>query len=179
MPSLLPAVPTSLMQRPLSTASPLPQEPVAPVDLAAVLAGARTLQNEAGAGPTHDALRGKKIGIFCETNDAPDAVLFRGAALELGAHVAHLRPSLSALSTPQEVHDTARMLGRLYDAVECQGMAPDLVRQIGIDAGVPVYDGLASAQHSTSRLVEQLDGDGTRADKRRVVLQAMLLATLT
>ena len=167
------------MQPPLSPARLLPCEPLSAADLAAVLAGARTLLDSAGAGPSRDALRGKKIGMLCETDDAPDAVLFRGAALELGAHVAHLRPSLSALSTPQEVQDTARMLGRLYDAVECQGMAPGLVRQMGTDAGVPVYDGLASALHSTARLAEQLEGDGATADKRRIVLQAMLLATIT
>ena len=167
------------MQRPLSPANPLSCEPMTPADLAAVLAAARTLRESGGAGSTRDALRGKKIGMLCETNDAPDAVLFRGAALALGAHVAHLRPSLSALSTPQEVQDTARMLGRLYDAVECQGMASGLVRQMGIDAGVPVYDGLASARHSTARLAERLEGDDTSADKRRIVLQAMLLATIT
>lgn len=152
--------------------------PLSPDDLTRVLAGARTLQDSAGAGQTCDALRGKRIGMLCETNDAPDAILFRGAAVELGAHVAHLRPSLSALSTPQEVQDTARMLGRLYDAVECQGMSPALVRQMGIDAGVPVYDGLASALHSTARLVEQLEGNAASADKRRIVLQAMLLSTI-
>lgn len=167
------------MQRPLDPANLFSSVPPSPTDLAAVLVAARALRDSGGTGPTRDALRGKKIGMLCEKNDGPDAVLFRGAALELGAHVAHVRPSLSALSTPQEVQDTARMLGRLYDAVECQGMAPALVRQMGIDAGVPVYDGLASALHSTASLAEQLEGEGASADNRRVVLQAMLLATIT
>jgi len=162
------------MQRPLSPAG----IPLSPDDLTQVLAEARKLQASAGTGKTRNALRGKKIGLLCEQNDAPDAILFRGAALDLGAHVAHLRPGLSALSTPQEVQDTARMLGRLYDAVECQGMSPALVRQMGIDAGVPVYDGLASAVHSTAKLVDQLDGDSASGDRRRIVLQATLLATL-
>ena len=162
------------MQRPPSPAG----SPLWPDDLTKVLADARRLQAAAGAGQTCDALRGKMIGMLCETNDAPDAILFRGAALELGAHVAHLRPSLSALSTPLEVHDTARMLGRLYDAIECQGMAPALVRQMGIHAGVPVYDGLASAMHPTAKLGSRLEGDAASADKRRIVLQAMLLATI-
>lgn len=162
------------MQLPPSPADTPPR----PDDLIKLLADARRLQASARAGQPCDALRGKKIGMLCETNDAPDAILFRGAALELGAHVAHLRPSLSALSTPLEVHDTARMLGRLYDAVECQGMAPALVRQMGIDAGVPFYDGLASALHSTAGLVEQLEGDASSVDKRRIVLQAVLLSTM-
>ena len=104
--------------------------------------------------------------------------LFRRAALELGAHVAHIRPSLNGLSTPHEVQHTASMLGRLYDAVECQGMAADLVHQMGVDAGVPVYDGVASKRHPTARLVDLLDGDASARDKRRFVLQAVLLSTI-
>ena len=127
---------------------------------------------------TQPLLRGKNLGLLCEADDDGDAALFRRAAVELGAHVAHIRPSLSELSTPQEVQHTARMLGRLYDAVECQGMAPALVQQVGNDAGVPVYDGIASQDHPTARLAALLDGDAAPADNRRFVLQAVLLSTL-
>ena len=113
-----------------------------------------------------------------ESASASDAALFRRAAVELGAHVALIRPSLTELSTPQEVQHTARMLGRLYDAVECQGMAPDLVHQIGVDAGVPIYDGIASQHHPTAQLDGLLGGDSSPLDKRRFVLQAVLLSTV-
>ena len=115
---------------------------------------------------------------MCEADQSGDAALFRRAAVELGAHVAHIRPSLTELSTPQDVQHTARMLGRLYDAVECQGMAPDLVHQMGIDAGVPVYDGIASPRHPTAKLDGLLGGDSSPLDKRRFVLQAVLLSTV-
>lgn len=115
---------------------------------------------------------------MCEVEDSDDAALFRRAAGELGAHVAHIRPSLTELSTPPEVQKTARMLGRLYDAVECQGMAPDLVHQMGIDAGVPVYDGVASQHHPTAKLDKLLGGDSSPLDNRRFVLQAVLLSTV-
>ena len=115
---------------------------------------------------------------MCEADESGDAALFRRAAVELGAHVAHIRPSLTEMSTPQDVQHTARMLGRLYDAVECQGMAPDLVHQMGIDAGVPVYDGVASPHHPTAKLDGLLGGDSSPLDKRRFVLQAVLLSTV-
>ncbi len=153
-------------------------DPLSPRDAAAVLASARTLQFTAQAGQTQPLLRGKNLGLLCEADDGGDATLFRRAALELGAHVAHIRLSLAGLSTPQEVQHTAHMLGRLYDAVECQGLPPALVRQVGDAAGVPVCDGLASASHPSARLAELLGDEIAAADRRRFVLQAVLLSML-
>ena len=157
-------------------------DPIAPRDVAFVLDHARSLQLAAAAGELRASLRGRKLGLLCEVdgngNGDGDAALFRRAAVELGAHVAHIRPSLTELSTRPDVQRTARMLGRLYDAIECQGMAPDLVHQMGVDAGVPVYDGVASPKHPTAKLVDLLDGDALKPDKRRFVLQAVLLSTI-
>ena len=151
---------------------------MSPRDVTAVLASARTLQRAAEAGKTQPLLRGKNLGLLCDADDDSDAALFRRAAVELGARVAHIRPSLSESSTPQEVQHTARILGRLYDAVECQGMAAALVQQVGSSAGVPVYDGIASLDHPTALLAELLGGDTSPADKRCFVLQAVLLNTI-
>ena len=161
-------------------------EPIAPRDVAFVLDNARTLQLAAQVGDARALLRGRKFALMCEMDNdsdndndsASDAALFRRAAVELGAHVAHIRPSLTELSTPQEVLRTARMLGRLYDAVECQGMAADLVHRLGADAGVPVYDAIASQGHPTAKLDSMLGGDSPALDKRRFVLQAVLLSTV-
>lgn len=152
-----------------------------PDDVAALLASANGLWHAAEAGTTQPLLRGKNFGLLCEPgeDDALDnAHLFRTAATALGAHVAQIRPSLSALATPQQVQHTARLLGRLYDAVECQGMAAALVQQIGRDAGVPVYDGVATVQHPTARLAEQLALEAPLIDRRRAVVQAVLLSTV-
>ncbi len=161
-------------------------DPIAPRDVAFVLDNARALQVAAQAGDLQSLLRGRKFGLMCEmdkdidhdSHSAGDAALFRRAAVELGAHVAHIRPSLTELSTPLEVQHTARMLGRLYDAVECQGMAAELVHQLGIDAGVPVFDAVASQRHPTAKLDALLGGDSPPLDKRRFVLQAVLLSTV-
>ena len=157
-------------------------DPISPRDAALVLDQARSLQCAAAAGELPASLRGRKLGLLCEAGDyddgAGDAALFRRAALELGAHVAHIRPSLTALSTLLDVQRTARMLGRLYDAIECQGMATELVHQVGVEAGVPVYDGLASPKHPSAKLADLLDGDALPPDKRRFILQAVLLNTI-
>ena len=150
---------------------------MSPPDLNAVLVNARALQRAAQAGKTQPLLRGKNLALLCEA-DSGDAELFRHAAAELGAHVAHIRPSLSELSTVQDVQNTARMLGRLYDAVECQGLAPALVDQVANDAGVPIYSGIASPDHPTAKLAELLGEATLPADNRRYVLQAVLLISI-
>jgi ornithine carbamoyltransferase len=153
-------------------------ESMAPRDASALLASADTLRRAAEAGATQPLLRGKNFGLMSEADDEAGAALFRRSVVELGGHVAHIRTSLSARSTGQEVQHTARMLGRLYDAVECQGLASDIVQRVGDDAGVPVFDGIACHNHPTAKLIGQLGGDTAPADARRFVLQAVLLGAL-
>ena len=148
---------------------------LSPQEAAAVLAHARALQRAAQA--PLPLLRGKNIALMGEADDGA-AAFIRRAMTELGAQVAHIRPSLSELSTPAEVGHTARMLGQLYDAVECQGMAPALVQQVRDAAGVPVFDGIGSPDHPVAKLADQLGGDGSPEDHRRFVVQAVLLGTL-
>ena len=172
-----PYAPTHVMAHTLEHRNLLAFE-MSPQDLNAVLDSARALQRAAQAGKTQPSLRGKNLGLLCEADNG-DAALFRRAAVELGANVARIRPSLSGLSTPQDVQNTARMLGRLYDAVECQGLAPALVQQVASDAGVPIYAGIASQEHPTAKLAELLGDDTSPADNRRYVLQAVLLSTIS
>ena len=156
-----------------------PLQPDLPIsfDVPALLRQARTLERSAGTDSTRRLLRGKNLGLVCDSPATEAATLFRDAAAQLGAHVAHVRPNLSSASSPQEVQHTARMLGRLHDALECQGLPAALVEQVGKDAGVPVYDGIASADHPTASRARAL-GMHPTADARRYVVQAILLSTI-
>jgi ornithine carbamoyltransferase len=146
-------------------------------DLDAVLVRARALHRAAAAGTPQPLLRGKNLGLLCGADDSEVSML-RRAASELGARVSSVRTRLSDRSTPEEVMRTARMLGRLYDAIACEGQAPDLVRQLTEDTGIPVYDGIASPHHPTAELAQLIDGDDSDEDKRRYIVQALLLAGL-
>ena len=140
-------------------------------DMSALLADARELESAARSGTTRRVLRGKNFGLLCDAVDGTDAALFQRAASALGAQVAQLRPSLSELSTPQEVRHTARVLGRLYDAVDCVGMPSDLVDQIGAEAGIPVLEGISSVKHPTAGLACLLDNSATFDDRRCLVIR--------
>ena len=144
----------------------------------ALLACARGLRESPGA-TNERALRGKNLCLLSATQDFPGATLLLQAATALGAHVARVPPSLSASSSADEVQHTARLLGRFYDGVACAGMPPDLVRRIAADADVPVFDGIAAPDHPLAQLAEQLGDDTSAQDNRYLVIQALLLCTLT
>lgn len=148
-----------------------------PEDETALLGRARLLQAAWLRAAFPLQLKGKNLGIFCDEGSESRA-LFQRAAEALGAHVATIRPALSSLGSPGEVRHTAQILSRFYDAVECQGMAPELVRQIGREAAIPVYDGIACATHPTAVLADGLDDRTSPEDNRRFVLQALLLGSI-
>ena len=148
-------------------------------DCALLLNNARVLQRAAEPSRMQVLLRGRKLALLCESEQGADAALFRRAATDLGAHVSHVWPCLADLSAPDELEHTAKMLGRLYDAIECQGLPRALVAVVDREAGVPVYDGLASLRHPTARLAALL-GDAEDATKsRELVVQTALVSTLS
>ncbi len=147
-------------------------------DLEVVLGNARLLQRAADPLQRQGLLRGKNLALLCESADGADATLFRRAASELGAHVSHIRPSLSDLSVLDVRRHTARMLGRLYQGIECQGLPADLVSEVGREAGIPVYDGVASETHPFACLASLLDGGESVENNRRLILQAVLMSTI-
>jgi len=164
-----------MLAPPRPEASP---SPAGAVD--ALLASARLLQRAEPGSDTERLLRGKNLGLVCDSESGFDAILFRDAAAALGATVSYLRPELAppgetAGSAPLRA---ARLLGRLYDGIECQGLAPALVRQLANEAGVPVFDGLATAAHPSARLALELAGDDPAERKRRLIVQAVLLFEL-
>ena len=129
-------------------------------------------------GGTPPLLRGKKLGLLRGPHGPDETALFCRAAQELGAHVAILRHGLTDTSPAQEVRDTAQLMGRLYDAIECQGLGRALVQQIQEAAGVPVFDGLGLAGHASSAGLQELEGGESALDKQRFLLQAWLVRVL-
>ncbi len=155
-----------------------PIDEIPPDEIAALLESARALQLAAGSGAAiQPLLRGKKFGLLCGSDETTTdaAALLDRAARELGAQVARIRPRLTELSTALDVQQTAHMLGRLYDAVVCEGIAPGLVKRLSLEVGVPVYDRITSANHLITQLAARLGPMGSIDDNRRFVLQALLV----
>ncbi len=152
-------------------------ERLSPADEEFLLENAAALQGAPAAQAT-SLLAGKNLCLMCDSPEADAAILFRTAAERLGARVAHVRPSLSEHSEPVIVRETARMLARLYDAIECQGVAAELVGRMGRETGRPVFNAISSDLHPTSALAGRLE-HGRSESRRLSVLQAVLLSTIS
>ena len=111
-------------------------------------------------------------------DDGAEAMLLRRAATELGAKVAQVRPFPDDAPAPAEIELTARLIGRLYDAADWPRAPAAVLQQVRSAAGIPIYDGLTAAIHPTARLAGLLGVETPIADRRRFVVQAVLLATI-
>jgi len=147
------------------------------IDVDAVVAQAHLLQRIPAAG-ADTPLRGKNLGLLCTDDDSEASRLFQRAAGELGARVAQVRPSFSTRSSAQEIRHTATVLGRLYDAIECLDVEAPTVLELRLHAGVPVFDGLARQDGPLAQLVHLLAPGSRLEDRRRWLVQSILLATV-
>ena len=108
------------------------------------------------AGTEAKRLDGKEIALIFEKTSTRTRSAFEVAAFDQGAHVTYLDPSGSQLGHKESVADTARVLGRMYDAIEFRGNDQTDVEELAANAGVPVYNGLTNEWHPTQMLADFL-----------------------
>jgi ornithine carbamoyltransferase len=107
-------------------------------------------------GREEQRLRGKEIALIFEKDSTRTRCAFEVAAYDQGAHVTFLGPSGSHMGHKETVKDTARVLGRMYDAIEFRGYTEDAADELAKWAGVPVYNGLTDDWHPTQILADFL-----------------------
>jgi ornithine carbamoyltransferase len=101
-------------------------------------------------------LRGKNIALVFEKDSTRTRCAFEVAAYDQGAHVTFIGPSGSHMGSKESVKDTARVLGRMYDAIEYRGFGTAIADELAAYAGVPVYNGLTDEWHPTQILADFL-----------------------
>ena len=102
------------------------------------------------------ALQDKNICLIFEKTSTRTRCAFEVAAHDQGAHITYLDPSGSQIGHKESMKDTARVLGRMFDAIEFRGAGQDMVQQLADYAGVPVYNGLTDDWHPTQMLADML-----------------------
>src|SRR5690349_17134629 len=127
-----------------------PEELTYLLDLAAELKAAKK------AGREEQRLRGKEIALIFEKDSTRTRCAFEVAAYDQGAHVTYLGPTGSHIGHKETVKDTARVLGRMYDAIEYRGFGEKVADELAEWAGVPVYNGLTDEWHPTQILADFL-----------------------
>ena len=120
------------------------------LDLAAELKAAKR------EGREEQRLVGKEIALIFEKDSTRTRCAFEVAAFDQGAHVTFIGPSGSHMGHKETAKDTARVLGRMYDAIEFRGYQETVADELAKWAGVPVYNGLTDEWHPTQILADFL-----------------------
>ncbi len=108
------------------------------------------------AGTEVPRLRGKEIALLFAKPSTRTRSAFEVAIHDQGGHVTYLDPSGSHLGAAESIADTARVLGRMFDAIEFRGSAQSDVEELSANASVPVYNGLTDEWHPTQMLADFL-----------------------
>jgi ornithine carbamoyltransferase len=127
-----------------------PEEITYLIDLAAELKAAKR------EGREEQKLVGKEIALIFEKDSTRTRCAFEVAAYDQGAHVTFIGPGGSHMGHKETAKDTARVLGRMYDAIEYRGFAQDTAEELARWAGVPIYNGLTDEWHPTQILADFL-----------------------
>jgi ornithine carbamoyltransferase len=127
-----------------------PEEITHLLDLAAELKAAKS------EGREEPKLAGKSLALIFEKDSTRTRCAFEVAAYDQGAHVTYLGPSGSHIGQKESVKDTARVLGRMYDAIQYRGFGQEVAEELAEWAGVPVYNGLTDEWHPTQTLADFL-----------------------
>jgi ornithine carbamoyltransferase len=127
-----------------------PEEITYLLDLSAELKAAKR------EGREEQKLVGKEIALIFEKDSTRTRCAFEVAAYDQGAHVTFIGPGGSHMGHKETAKDTARVLGRMYDAIEYRGFAQETAEELAEWAGVPIYNGLTDEWHPTQILADFL-----------------------
>lgn len=125
-------------------------------DLLYLLDLSRDLKRAKYSGARRTSLAGKNIALIFEKSSTRTRCAFEVAAYDEGAHVTYIDPASSQIGHKESMKDTARVLGRMYDAIEYRGAGQQIVEELAEYAGVPVFNGLTDEFHPTQMLADVL-----------------------
>jgi ornithine carbamoyltransferase len=114
----------------------------------------RDLKRAKYAGTEQPRLKGKEICLIFEKTSTRTRCAFEVACHDQGANVTYLDPAGSQIGHKESFKDTARVLGRMFDALEYRGASQSGVETLARYAGVPVFNGLTDEYHPTQMLAD-------------------------
>ncbi|MPM48866.1 Ornithine carbamoyltransferase [bioreactor metagenome] len=99
-----------------------------------------------------ERLKHRNIVLIFDKTSTRTRCAFEVAALDEGAHVTYL--SNSQMGKKESLEDTAKVLGRYYDAIEYRGFGQEIVEDLARYSCVPVWNGLTDTDHPTQILAD-------------------------
>ena len=115
---------------------------------------ARDLKRAKYARTEQKHLEGKEVCLIFEKTSTRTRCAFEVACHDQGANVTYLDPAGSQIGHKESFKDSARVLGRMFDAIEYRGSSQKGVEILAQYAGVPVFNGLTDEYHPTQMLAD-------------------------
>ncbi|GLK89948.1 ornithine carbamoyltransferase [Pseudomonas turukhanskensis] len=116
----------------------------------------RDLKRAKYTGTEQQHLKRKNIALIFEKTSTRTRCAFEVAAYDQGASVTYIDPTSSQIGHKESMKDTARVLGRMFDAIEYRGFGQEIVEELAQYAGVPVFNGLTAEFHPTQMIADVL-----------------------
>jgi ornithine carbamoyltransferase len=115
---------------------------------------AKKLKSDRAAGVYGDSLRGRNVLLLFDKTSTRTRSAFEVGATQEGGSVTFLDRSSSQFGKKESLEDSAKVFGRLYDAIEYRGYKQSVVEALAEHSGVPVYNGLTDVDHPTQILAD-------------------------
>ncbi|MFP4302818.1 MAG: ornithine carbamoyltransferase [Spirochaetaceae bacterium] len=115
---------------------------------------AERLKKESREGTRARRFEGLSIALLFEKRSTRTRCAFETAFGEEGGHPVFLSNADIQLGAKETIEDTARVLGRMFDAIQFRGFEQKTVETLATYSGVPVYNGLTDLYHPTQALAD-------------------------
>ena len=125
-----------------------------PEEILQILDYAFLVKKQAHAGEIHQRFLGKTIALIFEKRSTRTRSSFETAFGEEGGHPVFMSTADIQLGGKESVKDTARVLGRMFSAIEFRGFKQEHVKQLAEFSGIPVINGLTDDFHPTQALAD-------------------------
>ena len=125
-----------------------------PKEINTLLDLAFQVKAESHRGEVHQRFLGKTIALIFEKRSTRTRSSFETAFGEEGGHPVFMSTDDIQLGGKESVQDTARVLGRMFNAIEFRGFKQEHVEQLAQYSGIPVINGLTDDYHPTQALAD-------------------------
>jgi ornithine carbamoyltransferase len=114
----------------------------------------RKIKEERTSGAVFQRFAGKTIALLFEKRSTRTRCAFETAFGEEGGHPVFLSTADIQLGAKESIEDTARVLGRMFTAIQFRGFRQETAEILAKFSGVPVYNGLTDSFHPTQALAD-------------------------
>ena len=125
-----------------------------PAEIETLLNLGLQVKKEAHNGEIHQRFLGKTIALIFEKRSTRTRSSFETAFGEEGGHPVFMSTDDIQMGGKESVKDTARVLGRMFSAIEFRGFKQKHVEELAQWSGIPVINGLTDDFHPTQVLAD-------------------------